>query len=83
MTATIPELTTRERQFLILKANGYMDQQAADAAGVSVRTVTKALERVYRKLGVRNAPQAVAVAVAIGEIGIYEITIPDTERNAA
>lgn len=79
----IPDLTPRERRILVLKANGYMDQQAADKTGVSVRTVTKALERVYRKLGVHGAVHAVAVAIAIGEIGIHEITIPDKEEKAA
>lgn len=79
----IPDLTNRERQLLLLKANGCTDAQAAQKAGISVRTVTKSLERTYRKLRVHNCARAVAVAVAIGEIGVHEIVIPETGQEDA
>ena len=53
-------LTDREGQVLELIAAGQSNQAAADALDLSVRTVQKHLERVYRKLGVSSRTEAVA-----------------------
>lgn len=79
----IKELTERQRRVLIYKANGNTDQQIATWMGIKPRSVSAMLQRIYRKLGASNAVQAVAIAIALGEIGVDEIYIPDEQREAA
>ena len=57
------ELSRRERQVLRLLAKGKTDQEIADALGVSYRTVTTHVARVFAKLGVRSRAAAAAEAV--------------------
>ncbi len=59
-------LTEREREVLGLVAWGRTNAEIAAVLGLSVRTVQKHLERVYRKLGVRSRSQAAAAARAAG-----------------
>ena len=77
------ELTARQRQVLILKANGCTVAEIASKLGVGKDTINIILRRIYRTLGVRNDVQAVAVAVAVGELGIHEIHIPDEQWEDA
>lgn len=51
-------LTQREAQVLRLVALGRSNQHVANALGISDRTVGKHLERVFRKLGVRDRSSA-------------------------
>jgi len=76
-----PELTKRRREILQLKANGHTDLQVADILGISRRTVISTLSRTYRTMGVSNVTQAVAVAIALGDIGMHEIIIPIPEEE--
>jgi len=53
-------LTTREAAVLRSVATGMSDKQAAQALGVSPRTVGKHLEHIYAKLGVAGRTEAAA-----------------------
>ncbi|MFC6082792.1 response regulator transcription factor [Sphaerisporangium aureirubrum] len=57
-TATAPRLTPREEQVLELVAAGLSRRLAARRLRVSIRTVDKHLETIYRKLGVNSHMQA-------------------------
>ncbi|MDE3101865.1 MAG: helix-turn-helix transcriptional regulator [Chloroflexota bacterium] len=56
-------LTAREAEILALAARGLSDAEVAGRLVVSVRTVEKHLENVYRKLDVTDRRQAVAKAL--------------------
>ena len=60
------ELSRREREVLRLLAAGKTDREIADALGVSYRTVTTHIARVFAKLGVRSRAAAAAEAVRRG-----------------
>lgn len=77
------ELTPRQRQVLLLKANGLTSAQIATQLGRATDTVNGVLGRIYQVLGVHNDTQAVAVALALGELGIHEIHIPDEQWEDA
>lgn len=51
---TAPELTNRERELAELAASGLGRADIAERLGISARTVDSHLQRVCRKLGVRN-----------------------------
>jgi DNA-binding CsgD family transcriptional regulator len=57
-------LTARETSVLALLAAGHSNRGIARRLGCSPRTVEKHLERIYRKLGVRDKVNAVRVAQA-------------------
>lgn len=79
----IKELTRREREILLLKANGNTNAQIANWLGIEEGTVATLLTRAYRRLGTPGrGTQAVAVALALGELGIHEIHIPDEQKEA-
>ncbi|MCW2598222.1 MAG: liaR5 [Frankiales bacterium] len=60
-------LTGREREVLVLVAEGRTNQAIAHALELSPRTVAKHLEHVYRKLDVTCRVQAVAQLVPVQE----------------
>ena len=62
----ILKLTPREREILCLLPTGKTDQEIAAEQFISPRTVSKHVETVYGKLGVRNRAEAVAFAVRHG-----------------
>jgi DNA-binding NarL/FixJ family response regulator len=62
----LPELTARESDILRLGAQGHSIRQTARALGIAPKTVENIQTRLFRKLGVRNRPGAVAVASAFG-----------------
>jgi DNA-binding CsgD family transcriptional regulator len=53
-------LTTREREILSHVADGLSTREIADALWVTPATVSKHLERSYRKLGVNGRTAALA-----------------------
>ena len=57
-------LTARETSVLALLAAGYPNRVIARRLGCAPRTVEKQLERIFRKLGVRDKLNAVRVAQA-------------------
>ncbi len=56
-------ITKREIQVLTLIAAGLSNQQIADRFGTSPRTVSTQVERIMRKLGIRNRAGLASVAV--------------------
>jgi DNA-binding NarL/FixJ family response regulator len=61
-------LSGREIEVLSHLANGMSYKAIADECGVTMDTVRKHLQSVYRKLGVQNNAAAVAVALRLGII---------------
>jgi DNA-binding CsgD family transcriptional regulator len=64
-----PSLTRREAEVLQLLAAGCRHVQVAERLGVSPHTVSSHAKNIYRKLGVRSAVAAVALALELGLIG--------------
>jgi two-component system, NarL family, nitrate/nitrite response regulator NarL len=62
----LPELTARESDILQSAARGFSIRQTARALGISPKTVENIQTRLFRKLGVRNRAEALAVADAVG-----------------
>lgn len=77
------ELTARQREVLLLAANGNSNAEIAVWRGVTPHSVGEILTSAYRRLGARDRAQAVAIALAVGEIGVHQIHIPDQQREAA
>ncbi|GGV36787.1 hypothetical protein GCM10010293_40250 [Streptomyces griseoflavus] len=76
-------LTRRQREVLVLAANGNSNAQIAAWRGVTPHSVGEILTAAYRRLGAADRAQAVAIALAVGEIGVHQIHIPDQQREAA
>ncbi len=64
------ELTERERETLVLVAEGMSNRDIGDRLGVSPRTVEVHLSRVYKKLGASSRTEAALAAVRGGIIEI-------------
>jgi two-component system, NarL family, nitrate/nitrite response regulator NarL len=62
----LPELTAREGDILRSVARGDSIRQTARALGISPKTVENIQTRLFRKLGVRNRAEALAVGDALG-----------------
>ena len=60
-----PALTPREAQVLELLAAGCRHVEVAERLGISPHTVSSHAKNIYRKLGVRNAIGAVALALEL------------------
>lgn len=76
-------LTRRQRETLLLAANGNNNQEIAAWRGITPNSVAQILTAAYHRLGARDRAQAVAIALAVGELGVHEIHIPDQQREAA
>jgi DNA-binding CsgD family transcriptional regulator len=76
-------LTRLQRETLLLAANGNNNQEIATWRGITPNSVAQILTAAYQRLGATSRAQAVAIALAIGELGVHEIHIPDQQRGAA
>lgn len=76
-------LTARQRQVLLLAANGNTNTQIGRRLGLSRPTIDRHLAAAYRTLGASDRAQAVAIALAVGELGVHQIVIPDQQNEAA
>ncbi|MFJ5973552.1 helix-turn-helix transcriptional regulator [Streptomyces sp. NPDC093060] len=76
-------LTARQREVLLLAANGNTNAQIAAWLGISAHSVSEILTAAYRRLGAADRAQAVAIALAVGELGVHQIHIPAQQREAA
>lgn len=76
-------LTRRQREVLLLVANGNSNAGIASWLGVRPDSVAAILTVAYRSLGASDRAQAVAIALAVGELGVHEIHIPEQQREAA
>jgi LuxR family transcriptional regulator, transcriptional regulator of spore coat protein len=84
MAVTGPRpLTRRQREVLALAANGNTNEEIAAWLGVTAHSVAEILTAAFRRLGARHRAQAVAIALAVGELGIHQIHIPDQQPEAA
>ena len=70
----LPELTARESDILQSVARGDSIRQTARTLGISPKTVENTQTRLFRKLGVRNRAEALAVVDALG-------ILPDTSTS--
>ncbi|MGP3737972.1 response regulator transcription factor (plasmid) [Streptomyces sp. GDS52] len=75
---TVPRtyLTARERQALVLAANGKTNGAIARALGLSEETVKSRMQVIRRKLRAQDRTQAVAVALALGVLALEDIVVP-------
>jgi DNA-binding NarL/FixJ family response regulator len=62
----LPVLTSRERDILHSIAQGHTVRLTARALGIAEKTVENIQARLFRKLGARNRPTALAIAHALG-----------------
>lgn len=76
-------LTARQREVLLLAANGNTNAAIARWLGVKPHSVAEILTAAYRRLGARDRAQAVAIALAVGELGVHQIHVPAAQRDAA
>lgn len=67
------ELTDSEVRTLIMCANGYTAKGTARECHRSEHTISDQLSAAYTKLGARNAPHAVAIAMARGIISLGDV----------
>jgi DNA-binding NarL/FixJ family response regulator len=65
-----PRLSPREREILAHVAAGASNKQIAAACGVSLNTVKFHLAHLFTKLGADSRAEAVATAIARGELAI-------------
>jgi DNA-binding NarL/FixJ family response regulator len=76
------ELTPRQQAVLELIVSGVSVKQTARALGIAVKTVENTQSRLYRRLGVRNRAQAVAVAIAEGLVPATPDSRPDRRPHS-
>lgn len=69
-------ITERERQALVLAANGKTNVAIARSLGLNVETVKSRMQSILRKLRVGDRTQAVAVALRLGLLELEDIVIP-------
>ena len=63
---TVPVISEREQEVLLLVAKGYAYKEIAKALDISVNTVREYIRHIYRKLAVRSRGEAVFEAQAMG-----------------
>ena len=69
-SAVAASITPREREILVLLADGLTMHQIGRRLGISPRTVETHVAKLYRKLGVRTRLQGVARAAALGLVDL-------------
>lgn len=72
-----PQLTEREREVLVLIAEGRSNKETAAALGVSVRTVETHRENLMRKLDIHSAAGLARFAVAKGYVPANPVETAD------
>ena len=68
--AGMPRLSLREREMLNAARRGFSDEEIAQAAAITVRTVRFHFENARRKLEARNRTEAIAKAVQLQLLGV-------------
>jgi DNA-binding NarL/FixJ family response regulator len=73
-TPTSPRdlLTKREREVLVLIAEGLLNKEIASQLGVGVRTVETHRERIMRKLNIHNVAGLTKLAISQGLISLHQ-----------
>lgn len=75
----IRNLTRRQREVLLLAANGNTNAAIAAWLGVTPHSIAEILTAAYRRLGASGRAQAVAIALAVGELGVHQIHVPEQQ----
>lgn len=75
--------TQRQLEVLLMRANGMTNAEIAADLKIRPDSVSVILTRYCRKVGASNTTHAVAVAVAIGDIGVHQIVIPNNAQEDA
>lgn len=70
-------ITARERQVLVLIANGNTNRAIARRLELTEETVKSRMQSILRKLRVGDRAQAVAVALRLGLLDLEEVEIPE------
>ena len=75
--APIAMLSAREREVLVLIAEGHTNQAIADRLALSVKTVESYRARMMQKLGLTNRAELTRLAIDLGLVGRSGATLPD------
>jgi DNA-binding CsgD family transcriptional regulator len=71
-----PLLTYRQRQIMVLVANGYTNTRIARQLGIAADTVRGSVRLAYRNLGATSRTHAAVLALHYGEINLTDIQLP-------
>ena len=72
-------VTKRQAQTFMLMAQGYSQREIAEKQNVSVAMVSRALQRVYAKLGASNAVEAIREALLHGLLTVKDMKRKDVD----
>jgi DNA-binding NarL/FixJ family response regulator len=75
--APIAMLSAREREVLVLVAQGHTNQAIADRLSLSVKTVESYRARLMQKLGLTNRAELTRLAIDLGLVGPTGSAPPD------
>lgn len=75
------ELSRRERQCILLIAQGRTDAEIASLLGMTRSTAHTYVERLKTRLGVATRTEAVAKAIITGVITVSELTLPPLDAR--
>lgn len=76
-------LTARRRQILALVANGHTNTAIGHQLGIHRTTVDRHLAEIFHMLGARDRANAVAIALAVGELSAHQVRVPDERKETA
>lgn len=76
-------VTRRERQVLVLAANGTPNKTIGSRLGITEDTVKTNMRSILRKLRAKDRAQASTVALRLGLIGLEDISLPGDLANRA
>jgi DNA-binding NarL/FixJ family response regulator len=76
-------LSKKEREVLVMKANGLTNRQIAREKNVRSDAVSAMLTKVYKRLGADNGIHAVATALKLGIITFDEVATHVIEHQDA
>jgi two-component system, NarL family, nitrate/nitrite response regulator NarL len=77
------QLTSREREVLVLIAEGQSNKEIADKLGIGVRTIETHRERIMRRLGIHSVAGLTKYAIANGLISLESGSAPPSRSNVA
>ena len=72
------QLTSREREVLVLIAEGQSNKEIANKLGIGVRTIETHRERIMRRLGIHSVAGLTKYAIANGLISLEEGSVTAT-----
>lgn len=75
--APIATLSAREREVLVLLAEGHTNRAIAERLGLSVKTVESYRARLMQKLGLGSRAELTRLAIDLGLVGSASSPLPD------